>query len=139
MIVASFEQRNSYKGSPPRPWIRLRMAALDGTAVELDLLADTGNPCAVIISQQNMAKVKTGDGLDVNTNFGLLQGGWLQLRMPELGLVQFVLGYASDVVVAAAKDSHPDFECLGGLPLLRLTEYGGDAYWFWLRALGSHP
>jgi hypothetical protein len=139
MTVVSSEQRNPYKGTPPRPWIRLRLAAPGGFTVELELLADTGNPCAVIINAQNMAGLKTGDAPDMNTNFGLLEGGWLQPAMPELGLVQPVVGYASDAVVAAAKASHPDFEGLAGLPLLRLAEYGGNADWFWLRAAGSSP
>ncbi len=80
-----------------------------------------------------MLALKAADGPDVDTNFGLLQGGWLQLAMPELGLAQPVLGCASEAVVAAAKADHPDFDGLAGLPLLRLTEYGGDAASFWLR------
>jgi len=105
----------------------------DGATTELDLLADTGNPCSVIISQEKMLDLKAGDGPDISTNFGLLQGGWLQLAMPELGLVRPVLGYASDAVVAAANASHQGFEGLVGLPLLRLAEYCGNAGWFWLR------
>jgi hypothetical protein len=107
--------------------------------VELELLADTGNPYAVIITQQNMARLRAGDCPDVATNFGVLQGGWLQPAMPELGLGQAVAGYASDAVVNAARASHPDFEGLAGLPLLRLVEYGGDAKWFWLRAATGPP
>ncbi len=135
--VPPSEQKNPYKGSPERPWIRLRLAAPDGSTVEREFLADTGNPCALILGQQDMALLKASDGPDVNSNFGLLQGGWLQLAMPELGLTQTVLGYASDAVAAAAAASHPDFEGLAGLPLLRLAEYGGDADWFWIRAGGG--
>jgi hypothetical protein len=102
----------------------------------MHLLADTGNPCAIIIGSQQMAALKTGDGPDVTTNFGLLEGGWLQLAMPELGLNQPVLGYAGDAVLAAAQASHADFDGLAGLPLLRLAEYGGDANWFWVRKGG---
>jgi hypothetical protein len=138
-MIVPFEQRNPYKGLPERPWILLRMAAPDGSTKELQLLADTGNPCAVIIGQLEMAGLKAGDGPDVNTNFGLLQGGWLQLAMPEIGLVHPVLGYASDAIVAATKANHPDFEGLAGLPLLRRAEYGGNANWFWLRGVGSAP
>jgi len=47
-MAARFEQRNPYKGQPPRPWVRLRFRAKDGSMVEVELLADTGNPCAVI-------------------------------------------------------------------------------------------
>lgn len=139
MTGVLFEQRNPYKGTPPRPWVRLRLAAPDGSTQELDLLADTGNPCALIIGQQLMARLKHGDGPDMNTNFGRLEGGWLQLEMPELQMVRPILGYASDAVVTAAKASHPDFKGLVGLPLLRLVEYGGDAVGFWLRAIGGTP
>jgi hypothetical protein len=139
MAVASSEQRNPYKGSPARSWVRLRLTAANGSTTELDLLADTGNPCALIISQQQMTMLKHGDGPDMNSNFGLLQGGWLQLAQPELGLIQAVLGYASDAVVAAAKVSHADFVGLAGLPLLRLAEYGGDSASFWLRIAGGSP
>lgn len=100
-------------------------------------MADTGNPLALIIASHNMARLKVGDAPDIQSNFGSLQGGWLQLAMPELGLVQAVPGYASDTVAAAAKASHIDFEGLAGLPLLRLLEYGGDANWFWVRAAGT--
>jgi hypothetical protein len=137
MTVASSEQRNPYKGSPRRPWFRLRLTAPDDSTVELDLVADTGNPLAIIISRQPMARLKAADAPDANTNFGLLEGGLLQLAMPELGLAQLTEGYSSDAVVAAAKASHPDFEGLAGLPLLRLAEYGGDADWFWVRKVGG--
>ena len=84
-----------------------------------------------------MARLKIRDGPDVKTNFGLLQGGWLQLAMPEVGLTQTILGYDSDAVAAAAAASYADFHGLAGLPLLRLAEYGGDADWFWIRAVGG--
>jgi hypothetical protein len=86
-----------------------------------------------------MALLKQGDAPDVNTNFGTLQGGWLHVLMPELGLDQYLVGYASDAVVTATKASCPDFEGLAGLPLLRMTEYGGDPDWFWLRPLLVQP
>lgn len=135
--VASSEQKNPYKGSPERPWIRLRLAAPDGSTVEREFLADTGNPCAFILGQQDMVRLKARDGPDMHTNFGLLQGDWLQLAMPELGLTQALLGYASDAVATAAGASHPDFKGLVGLPLLRLVEYGGDADWFWVRVFSG--
>lgn len=139
MTPGSSEQRNPYKGSPPRPWVRLRFLAPDGTTHEVECLADTGNPFAVILSEGRMTQLKYADAPDVNTNFGLLTGGWLRLAMPDLGLVQDVIGYASDAVAAAAKASSPDFEGLVGLPLLRLVEYGGDATSFWLRLPGGSP
>ena len=136
-MKAPFEQRNPYKGNPERPWITVRLAGPDGSIAELELLADTGNPCAIIISQQQMLRLKVADAPDVSTNFGLLQGGWLQLTMPEFGLGQPILGYASDAVAAVASADHTDLQGLAGLPLLRLVEYGGDASSFWLRAVSS--
>jgi len=139
MTTGLFEQRNPYKGSPARPWIRLRFQALDGTTHEVEFLADTGNPYALIISQASMAKLKQGDAPDVSTNFGLLIGGWLHAQTPELGLDHDLVGYASDAVVGATKASSPDFEGLAGLPMLRMMEYGGDADWFWVRSRQSQP
>lgn len=127
------EQKNTYQGTPPRAWLRLRLKAIDGTEIELNLLADSGNPYAIVLSQARMAQLETADGPDVKTNFGLLEGGWLQLAMPEFGLGHDVLGYGSDAVVRAAQASRPDFEGLVGLPFLRLLEYGGDADFFWIR------
>jgi hypothetical protein len=136
---APFEQRNPYKGSPPRAWVRLRFRAPDGATHEVECLADTGNPYAVVLSQAMMGLLEQVAAPGVNTNFGPLQGGWLQLSMPEFGLVQDVLGYGSDAVVAACKASSPDFGGLLGLPLLRLVEYGGDGAAFWIRAPASTP
>ncbi len=133
MIAGLAEQRNRYKGNPPRPWVRLRLTAPDGNTEEVELLADTGNPCAVIISQVLLAKLKHRAAPEVYSNFGLLEGGWLHLTMPELGLAQDVVGFGSDAVVQAARASHVALEGLAGLPFLRLVEYGGDKDWFWLR------
>src|SRR5260370_27599614 len=139
MIAGPSEQRNQYKGVPPRPWVRLRLTAPDGTRHEFELLADTGNPCAIILSRVAMAILKQRAATDLNCNFGLLEGGWLHLTMPELGLDQDLIGFGSDAVVTAAKASSPDLEGLAGLPFLRLLEYGGDADWFWLRPVPSTP
>jgi hypothetical protein len=137
MTTVLFEQRNPYKGTPPRPWARLRLAAPDGFTRELELVADTGNPCALIIGLADMTVLQFKAGPSRPTNFGMLQGGWLHLSMSELGLNQQILGYASDVVLAAAQSRSPDFAGLLGLPLLRLLEYGGDADWFWLRQVST--
>jgi hypothetical protein len=50
MTPGSPEQRNPYKGSPLRPWVRVQLAAPDGTVRDLDLLADTGNPFELVVS-----------------------------------------------------------------------------------------
>ena len=133
MTPPTVEQRNPYKGLPPRPWIRLRLKEKDGTVHEFELLADTGNPFAIVISHAAMANLKLKAALDVETNFGPLQGAWVRLQMPELGLDSEVIGYASDAVASSTQTSSPDFQGLAGLPLLRLLEYGGDVDWFWLQ------
>jgi hypothetical protein len=133
MTSGSYEQRNAYKGKPSRPWVRIRLLAPDGTFRELDLVADTGNPSALIIGQAAMTDLTLIPTSTVTSNFGPLAGGWLSVHMPELGVDQDLLGYASDRIVTSVQASHPDFEGLAGLPLLRLMEYGGDADWFWVR------
>lgn len=55
------EQRNAYKGSPLRPWVRLTIISADGASKEVDLLADTGNPCAVIIGTETMHQFNLGN------------------------------------------------------------------------------
>jgi hypothetical protein len=133
MSAGSSEQRNRYKGFPARPWVRLRLTALDSAEHALELLADTANPCALIICRPAMAILKLRTAPDITSNFGLLEGGWLHIYMPELGLDLDVKGYASDAVVTGALASSPDFQGLVGLPFLRLLEYGGDINRFWLR------
>jgi len=133
MIAGSFEQRNPYKGSPPRPCVRLSLTANDGTILEVELLADTGNPCAIILGQEHLGTLKRGHAPDMHSNFGGLQGGWLHVSMADLGVDRYLVGYASDAVMKAAKASHPDFDGLAGLPFLRLLEYGGNEDSFWLR------
>jgi hypothetical protein len=115
------------------------LTATDGATDEVELLADTGNPCALIISQTTMARLKQRAAPGVNSNFGPLEGGWIHVNVPELGLDRDLVGYASDAVALAAESSSPDFAGLAGLPLLRLMEYGGDANWFWLRPGASPP
>jgi hypothetical protein len=128
------EQRNPYKGSPLRPWVRLNLVAADGTTKEIEALADTGSPCALIVSSQVMRDCNLGLAPGMSTNFGALDGGWLRIRIPGTGLDQVLLAYASDGVVQSVQDSHSDFQSLAGLPLLMLLEYGGDGDAFWVRA-----
>ena len=127
------EQRNRYQGTPLRPWFRLRILAANGVARDLSVLADTGNPCALIVSAQEMRQFKRGDAPDVQTNFGALQGGWLEIEIPELQYRSHIVGFASDSVFDACQTSHSDLVGLAGLPLLREFEYGGDAESFWIR------
>jgi hypothetical protein len=134
-----FEQRNPYKGSPPRPWVRLRLEAPSGSIEELEVVADTGNPFTLILGTAAMSRLQVRNAPTRTSNFGLLRGGWFRLAMPDFGLVMSVLGYASDAVLTAVKASSPDFEGLAGLPLFRMVEYGGDADWFWIRPAAGHP
>ena len=103
MTASAYEQRNAYKGMPPRSWNRLRLRATDGTVEGVELLADTGSPCTLIISPARMARFKRAGAADIHSNFGPLAGGWLRLTVPELGLDQFLVGYASDAVVTAVE------------------------------------
>jgi hypothetical protein len=132
MPPTSFVQRNLYKGTTPRCWVRLRFAAADGSLYERELLADTGSPCAVIMGQADLALLLRAVAAGVNSNFGHLTGGWLELAMPELGLTNQVLGYGSDQVFQAVQSGESSFAGLVGLPVLRMVEYGGDCDAFWL-------
>jgi hypothetical protein len=139
MTPPPFVQRNPYKGTTPRGWIRLRFTAADGSVHERELIADTGSPCAVILGQPDFTLLLRLFATGINSNFGYLSGGWLELNVPELGLTSQVLGYASDQVLQAAQLDGPDFSGLVGLPLLRMVEYGGDATAFWVRKAAGVP
>jgi len=127
------EQRNAYQGSPPRPWIRLVVRDADGGSYEVSVLADTGNPCALIVGSKVLAQFNLGLAPGMNTNFGPLDGGWLRVQISDLAFDENVLAYGSDAVVEAAQASHCAFSGLAGLPLLRMLEYGGNRDHFWLR------
>jgi hypothetical protein len=126
MAPTSFVQRNPYKGTTPRCWIRLRFAAGDGSLHERELLADTGSPCAVILGKTDLMLLQRASAAGANTNFGFLTGGWLELDMPELGLSSQIHSYGSETVLQTVQSDSPDFAGLAGLPLLRMLEYGGD-------------
>lgn len=139
MTTGWFEQRNAYQGSPGRPVVRVGLMALDGSRADVTLLADTGNPFAIIVSRSVMRRLKRRVVSDANTNFGLLKGRWFRLFMPDFGLDRGLVGYASDAVADSTKASDPTFDGLAGLPFLRLLEFGGDADWFWLRSSAPRP
>jgi hypothetical protein len=128
------EQRNAYKGSPERPWLRLTLVAADGSSRSLDVVPDTGNPCALIVDNATLSQFNMGLTPGISTNFGALRGGWLRMQIPALSVDQTVLAYGSDTVAHAVSASQSDFVGLAGLPLLRMVEYGGDRKEFWLRA-----
>src|SRR5215207_3313576 len=85
MSAPNPEQRNPYKGAPPRSWVRITLVAADGAEQAVELLADTGAPDEVIISEDLMDRFGRRAGLQVPSNFGLLNGGWLRVRVPDLG------------------------------------------------------
>jgi hypothetical protein len=127
------EQRNSYKGAPIRPWLRLSFLGRDGTTHSVELLADTGSPSGVILSPELFDQLVVCFTRAVNTNFGPMQGGWVRLYSRDLGLVEFVEGFRSEQAAQTAARSHPDFAGMVGLSVLRLAEYGGDSNSFWIR------
>ncbi len=133
MVRARGEQRNRYEGTPQRPWTRIRLMDREGVAMELRVIVDTGSPCALIVSDEVMQRVVRQSAPDMATNFGDLAGGWVRAIVPGVGLDAMVVGYGSDPVVRSCQQSSRDFAGLIGLPLLRMTEFGGDADWFWLR------
>lgn len=133
MTSGGAEQRNAYLGVPPRPAVHVGLTTLAGNRLDVTLLADTGNPFSIVVSHAVMRRLKRRSATDVETNFGVLEGAWLQLTMPEFALDGEVLAYASDSVADSTKMSDAMFEGLAGLPFLRLLEFGGDADWFWIR------
>jgi hypothetical protein len=134
MRQSNREQRNAYKGNPARALVRLNLISPEHEVHELECLADTGNPCSLIISVGMFRRLCWRQSSTMESNFGTLDGGWLRIVVAELGFDQKVLGYANDMVVNVVKRSDPGFAGLVGLPLLRLMEYGGNSEAFWIRA-----
>jgi hypothetical protein len=128
------EQRNPYKGTPARPWIRLVLVGADGQKHVLQALADTGNPCALVVSSAVLDAFNLGRIPGMDTNFGHFDGGWLRVQVPEIGFDEDILAYSCEEVAEAVRASHEDFGGLAGLPLLKSVEYGGNRDSFWLRA-----
>jgi hypothetical protein len=127
------KQRNGYVGNPPRAWLRVTVGALGGPERELCVVVDTGNPCALIVGLEVFREFLVDEAGDITSNFGLLQGGWLDVTIGEVGFRGRVQAYGNDQVATAVQHSDRRFLGLAGLPLLRKLEYGGDADAFWLR------
>ena len=51
----------------------------------MELLVDTGNPCAIIIDMATMQSLRWRESIRAESNFGPLEGGWLRIAIPELG------------------------------------------------------
>jgi len=103
------------------------------------MLADTGCPCALILGTADLNLFAHSGAVGVNSNFGPLAGGWMELQMPEVALIQPILGYGSDLVAQTVGRNSSDFSGLVGLPLLQLLEYGGDKDCFWVRPAATTP
>lgn len=127
------DQRNEYKGHPPRPWMRVRLVAANGDMSDMDVVIDTGNPFALIVRHEALEWSALRRTRPVATNFGRLSGGWVRLLVPGTSFDGELLAYSGDAVVSAVEASHRDFAGLAGLPLLRMFEYGGDQNAFWVR------
>ncbi len=127
------EQKNPYAGAPARPWIQLRLHSATGETVTVKLLADTGSPCAIVIGRRVMEKVRLVEAPNLQTNFGLFEGGWVRVVIPGVAFEEMIVGFASDEAADATRRSHTGFDGLVGLPLLRRMEYGGNNEWFWVR------
>jgi hypothetical protein len=102
--------------------------------VKKQLIADTGGVAAIRISRSLLHKIEFEPADVQKTNFGLAEGSWVWVEIPELGFRKKMIAYGLDQIVAAAKQSHPDFEGSVGLPFLREFEYGGDENEFWIRS-----
>ena len=139
MSGATLEQRNPYKGTPPRCWVLVHLLAPDGTEQEVELLADTGSPFTLILGDNLLRRFEYGPAPLPTTHTGLLRGGVVRLTIPDIGLDVLLAAYASDAIVREAQVSSRDFEGLTGLPFHRMVEYGGDSDWFWIRPQGSNP
>jgi predicted aspartyl protease len=127
------EQRNAYKGAPPRPWVSLEFIDESGQTIAIEALADTGNPCALVVGPQIMGQFNLGSAPGMTTNFGQFEGGWLRVVIDEIEFDEDVLAYSSEAVLSAVQASHTDFGALVGLPLLQKMEFGGNRDSFWIR------
>jgi len=125
------EQRNRYLGG--RPWLQLGFKTVDGRVHLLKLVADTGSAAGIILRPDWFFTLRHEGSPTRESNFGPMASGWMRVYTPEIGLVEFVRGYGSDRAAEIAARSDPEFVGLVGLPVLRLTEYGGDYDTFWVR------
>jgi hypothetical protein len=106
---------------------------VNGSVHHYDLVADTGSAVSLILRTDLMNALRITPWRDRQSNFGSLEGGWIQWFNPDLGIVELVVAYGNDRAAVMAARSDPDFVGLIGLPLLRLGEYGGNATEFWFR------
>ena len=98
------------------------------------LLVDTGNPYEIIVDAATMQSMRWHAADESESNFGIAEGGWLQIEIAEIGFGAFIVGYANDKIAGIVKRSDWGFDGLIGLPLLRMLVYGGDRGFFWVQA-----
>jgi hypothetical protein len=65
--------------------------------------------------------------------------GVVQIAISEIGLTAFLDAFECPFVEASAKRSHQDFDGLVGLPLLQMTEFGGNNTEFWIKSIAGAP
>jgi len=130
------EQRNRYRGIPPIPWVRIDLYRPDdGEYVQRQLAVDTGDPRAVRLTGRDLRGVQVGSGPTMMTNFGPAHGGWVRLRIPELGFERWTLAFATDALVDAIRQIDRGLDGQVGMEFLRTFEYGGNDTEFWIRRL----
>ena len=126
-------QKHAYLGRTPRPWLELPFRNTAGLVHKLKLIADTGCPQGIILAPKWFDSLVTFHFASIRTNFGVMDGGWLQVFDPDSGFGELIRGYSSGSAAGFAAASHSDFAGIVGLPILRLGEYGGNASEFWFR------
>ncbi len=126
-------QLREYRGFPQRAWMRIRLQSLEDEIVEMDAMIDTGCPYSIVLDDRLFERFMHRYIKSVESNFGLLAGGWLRAIVPGTRLNADVVGYGSSTILRLLHASDRRFEGLIGLPLLRMLEYGGDATRFWIR------
>ena len=127
------ELRKPYHGDPPRPWIPVRLVDRKGRVIAVNAVADTGSPFPLVTREKVLRRCRVRDAMQATTNFGILDAGWAEVRMPDLQFSREILVYGSDHVADVLARSAQVFDALVGLPFLRMFEYGGNDREFWLR------
>jgi len=123
----------------PRAWVFVTLIAPDGTNQKLDFVADTGCSFNLVVGSAALGQFQERPGPAQVSSYGTHSSGWVRVSIPEVALDQKVLACESDPVLTIVQSDDPDFAGILGLPLLRMTEYDGDADWFWIRPAASSP
>ena len=124
--------RTPYKGRAPRCWLPVRVVSERGDFLQFHALVDTGCPFALVVTSAVFDEFSYDEAVSIKNNFGWQEGGWFIVEIPEISFRTEIIGYRNDSMVSVAQRSHPSFQGVLGLPILRLGEYGGnkDEFWF---------